>query len=284
MQKGYCIDIFTIKGGDSKSTVAINLAGSLSRKQKKVLLVDMGPEGAATYMLGLNQQDLDRSIYGVLINKMPIQQVIQSTNFPNIQIVPSSPDMWALDFDIEKQEGERSQLLTNAIAGIRAQFDTIIIDSHPKYGWTEINSLRASDGIIVPFKCDPTSFWTLNQLDALLFRTKKEFGTMGAILGYLATQFIHEGFLHHKISAKILESARYRYGSLLFNTVISYDESIRNAPLHHEPIQYYKARARGAKEYTHLADEAFQRISRIVPQTVNLNECSQVPGSSPAVT
>ncbi|MDG6913235.1 MAG: ParA family protein [Nitrososphaerota archaeon] len=253
--------IYSLKGGVAKTTTVVNLAGVLGQLGKRVLVIDLDPQAAATWMLAQSPQHIEGSTYVALMGTKPIQDIIQRTHFSNVDVAPSSAELYGLDSDIETVTTGRGQLLVKALSPIRNMYDIVLIDAHNKYGLTELNALHASDFLLIPVSCSILPYWGLEELDQLLLRAASNGGPHPEVLGYVITMF-HRKILRLNAHSKDIEQQlRVKYGDMVFRTVLDYDDSIDEAASNQEPVSYYRTHARGAVEYEHLAREVLDRIN-----------------------
>ena len=254
------IYIFNLKGGVGKTATTVNLAAEFGRMGKKTLVVDLDPQCASTWSLGVAPQDAARSVYYPLMGKGTLQDVIRTSSFANVDLAPASEEMYGLDIDIEKAGADREKLLASALAPLRDRYQIILLDSHNKYGLTELNALRATDHLLVPVSCSVLPFWGLTQLHHLVGRASMIYNHPVETIGYLLTMFHRKVVALHSESKDVEQQLRTRYGAKVFNTVIDFDENIDIAVGHQEPVVYYRERARGSREYAQLAKEVVSRM------------------------
>jgi chromosome partitioning protein len=255
------IYIFNLKGGVAKTTTAVNLASVLGEMGKRTLVVDLDPQCAATWSLGISPQNIANSTYSALMGKKPFPEIIKKSNFANVSVAPASEELYGLDIDIQKVDSDWETLLTKALEPVKRDYDAIVIDSHNKYGFTEVNALVASDYLVIPVSCSILPFWGLNQLHHLIDRAEAMYGHHVDILGYLLTMFHRKIPVLHSESKDIERQLRAQYADKVFTTVIDFDENIDQATWKQEPIAYYQRHAKGSKEFDQLGQEVIERIS-----------------------
>jgi chromosome partitioning protein len=256
----YTIFVYHLKGGVGKSTLVVNLAGALSmcKEKYRVLIVDMDPQCASTWMMGRTPKDLERSVCGVMLGISSCSKLIERTKIPQVDILPGSTDMWVADFNIEREK-DRDKLLQNALQEVKGLYDFILVDAHNKYGWTEINALRASNGVIIPIQCSYLPLMNLLALHKILERFEHSYNQKVNILGYVLTMY-HKKVIHHsQVSIETEKILREKFGNKVFNTVIEYSEDVELAAKVHEPVEYYSRWLRVSKEYMALAKEVIER-------------------------
>lgn len=253
---------YSLKGGVAKTTTVVNLAGILGQMGKRVLVIDLDPQAAATWMLAQSPQHVDTSTYAAMMGTKPLSDIVQRTHFTNVDVAPSSADLYGLDSDIETVTKGRGQLLVKALAPARNIYDMVLIDAHNKYGLTELNALHASDYLLVPVSCSILPFWGLEELHELLLRAASNGGPHPEILGYVLTLYHRKILPLHVHSKDIEQQLRAKYGDKVFRTVLDYDDSIDEAAALQEPVSYYRQRAKGTVEYQRLAKEVLDRMSQ----------------------
>lgn len=268
--------VFNLKGGVGKTATTVNLAAEYGRMGKKTLVVDLDPQCASTWSLGVAPQDASRSVYYPLMGKGALQDVIQTSSFTNVDLAPASEEMYGLDIDIEKAGTDREKLLVNALAPLRDRYQMILVDSHNKYGLTELNALRATDYLLIPVSCSVLPFWGLTQLHHLVGRASNIYNHPIETIGYLLTMYHRKVVALHSESKDIEQQLRARYGDKVFDTVIEFDENIDVAVGHQEPVSYYRERTKGAREYGQLAHEVVSRISGHVGTVRSTRETMRV--------
>lgn len=251
---------YNLKGGVAKTTTVVNLAAVLGKMGKRVLVVDLDPQSAATWMLAVGPQQMGDSTYAAIMGAKPMTEVIKRSRFENVDVAPSSEDLYGLDADIEAVPHNREQLLNTALAPVRNSYDLIMIDSHNKYGLTELNALRAADRLLIPVSCGFLPFWGLNQLHHLVGRAETRYNHPIEVLGYVVTMYRRKMLNLASENKEIERQLREKYGGQVFSTVIDYDENIDVAAMHQEPVAYYLQHTRGTREYDQLAEEVLGRL------------------------
>ena len=252
---------YSLKGGVAKTTTVVNLAGILGQMGKRVLVIDLDPQAAATWMLAQSPQHVDSSTYVAMMGTKPLADITQRTHFTNVDVAPSSADLYGLDSDIETVTKGRGLLLVKALAPVKGTYDVVLIDAHNKYGLTELNALHASDYLLVPVSCSILPFWGLEELHELLLRAASNGGPHPEVLGYVLTLYHRKVLSLHAHSKDIEQQLRAKYGDKVFRTVLDYDDSVDEAAALQEPVSYYRQRAKGTVEYEHLAREVLDRMN-----------------------
>src|SRR5882724_5299900 len=200
------------KGGVAKTTTTLNLGVALSEKGQKVLLVDLDPQGNLTMSQGLNPDEIERSMFDVLVHKIPIQDVIEQRE---VALAVSSIDLAGAELSLSSMIG-RERALEKALAPVRGDYDFILIDTPPSLGLLTINALVAADGVIVPVQCEYLSLRGLVQLENTMTMIRENLNPHVEIVGSLAAMF-DKRLLHSKEAVEILKE---NFGELVLNTKI----------------------------------------------------------------
>ena len=243
------------KGGVGKTTSAVNIAASLGLMGKKTLLVDLDPQGNATSGVGIPKRSLKGTVKEVLTGETGIKQVILSTNYQNLSIVPTNVTLSGAEFDLYNDEGSEYNL-KDAFKSVSNEYDYIIIDCPPSLGMLTINAFVASDGILVPMQAEFYAVEGLSQLIATTKRVKKLYNEDLSIVGILITMYNKRLLL----SMQVMDELQKYYPDKLFNTTISRNVKLSEAPGFGKPVYYHDKHSKGANEYIDVAKELISRI------------------------
>jgi chromosome partitioning protein len=235
------------KGGVAKTTSTLNLAAALSEKGNRVLCVDMDPQGNLTMSQGLNPDSIERSMFDVLVHRLPIENVIQETE---IDLAVSSIDLAGAELALSSMIG-RERALEKALASIKTVYDYILIDTPPSLGLLTINALVASDHVIVPVQCEYLSLRGLVQLENTLEMIRENLNPNVSIMGILPTMFDRRT-LHAREAVEILEE---NFGDLVFKTRIKKTIRYAEAPVKGTSVLKYDPSGNAANAYRDLAKE-----------------------------
>jgi len=235
------------KGGVAKTTSTLNLAAALSEEDHRVLCIDMDPQGNLTMSQGLNPDSIERSMFDVLVHRLPIENVIEHTE---IDLAVSSIDLAGAELALSSMIG-RERALEKALVPVKAEYDYVLIDTPPSLGLLTINALVAADHVIVPVQCEYLSLRGLVQLENTLAMIRENLNPNVAIMGILPTMFDRRT-LHAREAVEILEE---NFGELVFKTRIKKTIRYAEAPVKGTSVLKYDPTGNAAKAYRDLAKE-----------------------------
>ncbi len=250
-----CIAFANQKGGVGKTTSAINVAAELGRKGKRVLLVDMDPQGNATSGLGIAKKAVKVSTYQVLAGEATVREGILATEFKNLSILPSTISLVGAEFDLQASE-ERGRDVASALKEVREDFDFILIDCPPTLGMLTVNALAAADGVIIPMPCDFFALEGLSQLSLTIKKVRKMYNPSLEITGLLLTMYNPRLLL----TAQVVGELKKYYADKLFRSTVSRSVKLAEAPGFGKPICYYDPYGKGALEYREVVKELLLRV------------------------
>lgn len=251
---GKIISIANQKGGVGKTTTAINLSAALAGLGKKVLLIDADPQANASSGLGVDIRELNSTIYECLVNQLDPHKAILPTQTKNLSLIPSHIDLVGAEIEM-LNIANRETLLRTMLQQVSNDYDYIFIDCSPSLGLITINALTASDSVIIPVQCE---FFALEGIAKLLNTIKiikSKLNPALQIEGFLLT--MHDNRL--RLSNQVYEEVKRHFGDLAFNTVISRNVRLSEAPSHGQSVLDYDSSSKGAKNYTALAKELISR-------------------------
>lgn len=243
------------KGGVGKSTSVVNIAASLGVLGKRVLVVDIDPQGNTTSGFGINKKSVTNTIYDVLISRSDARSAIVRTQFENISVIPANISLAGAEFELVMTDNREARL-ANAIALLREDYDFILIDCPPSLGILTINALVAAHGLVIPMQCEYYSLEGLSQLMMSVKQIKKRFNPALNLTGILITMY--NGRLN--LSQQVMDELKKYYAGKIFSTPIVRNVKLSEAPSFGMPVWYYDKRSAGATLYHEIAKELLERI------------------------
>jgi chromosome partitioning protein len=253
------ISIANQKGGVGKTTTAINLSSSLAAAEKKTLLIDIDPQ--ANSSSGISVHNHQPSIYDLLIGALNAKDVILNSYMPFLDIIPSNINLVGAEIEMVDLP-ERESILRRALADIKEEYEFVIIDCPPSLSLLTLNSLSASDSVLIPVQCEYFALEGLGQLLNTINIVKQHYNKSLTIEGVLLTMFDTRLRLSHQVT----EEVKKYFGEKVFNTIIHRNVRISEAPSYGKPVILYDAISSGSKNYMSLASEVIERNSHQVKQ------------------
>lgn len=250
----YVISIVNQKGGVGKTTTAVNLGAFLAKKRKKVLIIDLDPQGNATSGYGFDKTELENTVYDLLVNEEEISTVIASTSVKNVDMCPTNINLAGAEVELVSAIS-RETILRRAIEPVLDKYDFIIIDCPPSLGLLTINALAACEGVIVPIQGEYYALEGLTQLIDTINMIKKKLNPSIGILGVVIT--MHDR--RTQLTKQVVEEVQKYFGDKVFNTFIPRNVRLAEAPSHGQTIDEYDAKSKGSLAYQALANEVIKR-------------------------
>jgi chromosome partitioning protein len=243
------------KGGVGKTTTAVSLGAYLSAGSKRVLLVDADPQANATSSLGIDKNKLPLSIYDVLINSVPLAEIITLTNRLHLDIAPSSPSLAGAQVEIVRLPG-REHLLRESLIPVLDRYDYVLIDSPPSLGLLTVNALTAAaNGVIIPIQCEYLALEGLTQLIYTINLVRESLNPGLNVAGIVMTMYD----VRTNLSQQVVDEVKKHFGSKVLSTVIPRSVRLSAAPSYGETIMNYAPRSAGALAYQALAEELLNK-------------------------
>ncbi len=257
---GKIISLVNQKGGVGKTTTSINLSASLAVLNKKVLLIDLDPQGNTTTGVGINKGEIEKSIYDVIIGKCPIDEAIIQTNFDNLFILPATINLAGVDIELmEKGQNDptfsKGKQLKKYLDQVSSKYDYLIIDCPPSLGLITTNALTASNSVIIPVQCEFFALEGIMQLLNTIMLAQKSLNPNLDIEGVLLTMLD----ARTNLGFEVVEDIRKFFKERVYNTIIPRLIRLTEAPSHGEPIIVYDPKSKGAEAYLKLAEEVIER-------------------------
>ena len=258
---GRIIAIANQKGGVGKTTTAVNLAAALAAVPRKVLLVDMDPQGNATMASGVDKRELENSSCEVLLGECPASAAIVTTP-ENYDLLPGNIDLTAAEIRL-MDESAREQRLKTALATVRDQYDYIIVDCPPSLSLLTLNALAAADGVIVPMQCEYFALEGLSSLVDTINALKGKLNPALEIEGIVRTMFDVRNNLANAVSGELTK----HFGDKVFRSIIPRNVRLAEAPSHGQSIVGYDRASRGGIAYLGLAGEIVRREKKLLKES-----------------
>lgn len=250
---GKCIAVANQKGGVGKTTTSVNLSSCLAAYGRKVLLIDTDPQGNASSGVGAEKEQIEKSVYDVLINDADINDVIMETEYRNLYLCPSNIDLAGAEIELVS-ETKREFLLKRALSKVKDEYDFIIIDCPPSLGLLTLNSFVCADSIIIPIQCEYYALEGLSQLTNTIRKIKGAFNPNLEIEGVLLTMYD----TRTNLSVQVAREVKKYYGTKLYKSVIPRNVRLSEAPSFGQPINVYDKSSKGSACYMNLASEVIQ--------------------------
>ncbi len=252
---GRIIAVANQKGGVGKTTTAVNLSACLAEAGKRVLLVDVDPQGNATSGLGIERKLLASSVYELLLEDMSPVQVMVQTVVKGLWVVPATIDLAGAEIELVPRIS-RENRLKRAFQGVRGDFDFVIIDCPPSLGLLTINALTAADSILIPIQCEYYALEGLTQLMETFKLVREALNPNLEVEGVVLTMF--DG--RTNLSIQVVDDVKKYFKGKVYKSIITRNVRLSEAPSHGQPITVYDPRSKGAEAYQELAREVIEHV------------------------
>lgn len=243
------------KGGVGKTTTSVNLAASLAQMKRRVLLIDLDPQGNATMGSGIDKHDLEYTVYDVLVGECGAAEALVDAEAAGYDLLGANADLTGAEIELTEIE-RREYRLRDALMSIRVRYDYIVVDCPPALGLLTLNGLIASDSVIIPMQCE---YYALEGLSALLDtieRLKHSFNPKLEVEGLVRTMYDPRNSLSREVSLQLID----HFGDRVYRTLVPRNVRLAEAPSYGVPILFYDRLSRGAKAYLALAGELVKRL------------------------
>lgn len=250
------VDIISVanqKGGVGKTTTTINLAASIANRGYKVLIVDIDPQGNATSGLGIEKSSINKDIYNVLVDEIPIKATIHHTSTKNLDMVPATINLSGAETELISMMARETRLKL-ALQEVEKDYDFIFIDCPPSLGQLSINAFTASDSILIPVQSEYYAMEGLSQLLNTIRLVQKHFNTSLGVEGVLLTMLD----ARTNLGAEVVKEVQSYFEKKVYKTIIPRITKLAEAPSYGQPISEYAPNSRGAKVYDDLAKEVLK--------------------------
>ena len=253
---GKVISISNQKGGVGKTTTSVNLSAALAALGKKILLIDLDPQGNASSGLGVDTLLVEKSVYDVLVNGESMKECLIKTDFGPLWLCPATVDLAGAEIELVDMKN-REQRLKEAIATVRDKFDMILIDCPPSLGLLTLNALTATDTVLMPIQCEYYALEGLSQLTKTIKKVKQALNPDIDIEGVLLTMFDSRT----NLSIAVADEVKKFFPRKVFNTVIPRTVRLSEAPSFGQPVMYYDKNSKGTLAYDSLATELIKNAN-----------------------
>jgi chromosome partitioning protein len=244
------ISVSNQKGGVGKTTTTVNIAAFLAERGKRVLIVDIDPQANAGYGLGVNAEEVETTVYEVLIGNIPIREGIFKTDIENLFLLPSNIHLSGAQVDLLDMEGKEF-VLQKALKDVRDDFDFIFIDCPPSLGVLTLNSLVAADTVLIPLQCEYYALEGLSQLLRIISMVQENLNRQLRIEGVVLTMYDSRT----NLSQQVVADVRDFFSEKVFRTIIPRNVKLSEAPSFGKPIGHYDKSSVGSVSYEKLAEE-----------------------------
>lgn len=251
---GRIIAIANQKGGVGKTTTAINLSACLAEAGKKVLTIDIDPQGNTTSGLGVESKDITNTVYEMLLGECSLEECIVKTEMENLEVVPADVNLAGAEIDLINIE-DREFIMKKSVETIKSNYDYIIIDCPPSLNMLTVNAMTTANSVLVPIQCEYYALEGLTQLIHTINLVKRKLNPSLEIEGVVFTMYD----ARTNLSLQVVENVKNNLKQKIYNTIIPRNIKLAEAPSYGMPINLYDSRSTGAESYRNLAKEVMER-------------------------
>ncbi|MDE6314274.1 MAG: AAA family ATPase [Lachnospiraceae bacterium] len=251
---GRIIAVANQKGGVGKTTTAINLSAALAELEQKVLVIDIDPQGNTTSGFGLDKNQLEKTVYEMMLGEYQIEECIEKEILENLSILPSNVELAAAEIELIGIE-EKEYILKKEVARVREEYDFVIIDCPPSLNMLTVNAMTTADTVLVPIQCEYYALEGLSQLLHTIDLVKERLNPELEMEGVVFTMYD----ARTNLSLQVVENVKNNLNQTIYKTIIPRNVRLAEAPSHGMPINKYDSKSAGAESYQLLAEEVIHR-------------------------